>query len=526
MNKVSCIFLAAGQSKRMGQNKLLMSFNGEPIVRRTYNLARSLNFNEVVVVTGHDSQKIQKVLGQNDHQIIFNEDYKTGMHSSIVKGLKGLSKDCDGVMIWLADQPMLSQKAMSKLLEEGLVDGDILVPFYNDRKGNPVIISSSYFAEILEEPNGDYGCSYLLKRYPDKIKKTNIEDDSILLDVDTKEQFDSLLKRASNNKNPFKNYLDTLSEQTNQNQPFAMATVIEVIGSSSAKVGSKAVFDEVGKNIQGWIGGGCAERFVGEECVSAINEGKSRIIIADLDDEVFGLGVDCGGKMRIFIDPIMPSEELELDCPLEYRPTLQRLASFYGWSFSFTGKENKSLEKTIFAMAQSMANKRGATFKPLREVKKVEASFKEIKNNKASGVKIVGRTRITEALARHFNLFNLPVTVYGTDIESNDYPSNVNCKVVEDSYLKIKFDKNDIVIVASHTARDSRIVENALNDQASYVGMIGSLKRSGEVLGHLDKLGQVVEEPLFIPSGLDIDAKNPDEIALSVLVEYLLTMQN
>jgi len=104
------------------------------------------------------------------------------------------------------------------------------------------------------------------------------------------------------------NNLFALMHQLNNSaSPFAVATVIEVQGSASAKIGSKAVIDSTGAMLSGWIGGGCAESQCCEAACQAIHEKSSTIIDIDLDDEVLGAGMPCGGSMRVFIDPVIPS---------------------------------------------------------------------------------------------------------------------------------------------------------------------------------------------------------------------------
>jgi xanthine dehydrogenase accessory factor len=92
--------------------------------------------------------------------------------------------------------------------------------------------------------------------------------------------------------------------------PFAVATVVETKGSVSAKLGAKAVIDASGKLLNGWIGGGCAESQCRESAVLAIEESQGTIIDIDLDDEMLGAGMPCGGSMRVFIEPVLPSPTL------------------------------------------------------------------------------------------------------------------------------------------------------------------------------------------------------------------------
>ena len=306
-------------------------------------------------------------------------------------------------------------------------------------------------------------------------------------------------------------------------ESFTIASVTEVIGSASAKAGSKAIFSSEGNNLLGWVGGGCAERFIGEESVAAIKEGRPRVVLADLDDEIFGLGVACGGKMKVFIDPILPSEVISLPASDKFQNEIRSLSSFYGWNVKkdSTRPAPASIEKLLLTMGKALAQKRDRDLTPLKIVKKVPAQFKPFSINSTKAVTIVGRTRITEALARHFTLLNYDVRAIGPDVKPEDYPASVKCSCLDDGYSDIGFTKDEMVIIASHTSQDPALVKNALNAGAAYVGMIGSYKRSEEVLTHLGWMNQVVHAPLSIPAGLDIDARNPDEIALSVVAEIL-----
>jgi xanthine dehydrogenase accessory factor len=100
------------------------------------------------------------------------------------------------------------------------------------------------------------------------------------------------------------------SELTTQRQPFAVATVVGVEGSSSARRGSKAIIDSSGKLLTGWVGGGCAESAVRSEALKSLQAGRPRMITVDMSDEHLGVGMPCGGKMDIFIEPVLPKPEL------------------------------------------------------------------------------------------------------------------------------------------------------------------------------------------------------------------------
>lgn len=89
-------------------------------------------------------------------------------------------------------------------------------------------------------------------------------------------------------------------------QPFALATVVETVGSTSARTGGKALFDSEGSVIAGWVGGGCAEATVAHAAVECLSSGDSQIVALDLNEEVLGVGMPCGGTMRVFLEPFLP----------------------------------------------------------------------------------------------------------------------------------------------------------------------------------------------------------------------------
>src|SRR6201993_1220747 len=83
---------------------------------------------------------------------------------------------------------------------------------------------------------------------------------------------------------------------------FAVATVVRVEGSSSAKQGSKAIIDSQGKIVLGWVGGGCAESAVRNEALRCIELQKSELITLDMADELLGGGMAGGGEMEGFTE--------------------------------------------------------------------------------------------------------------------------------------------------------------------------------------------------------------------------------
>lgn len=91
---------------------------------------------------------------------------------------------------------------------------------------------------------------------------------------------------------------------------YALATVIETRGSTSATKGSKAVIDEGGRVLAGWVGGGCAESTVCHSAIAYPKSGESAIVDIDLTSEALGAGMPCGGDMRVYVEPVRPHPQL------------------------------------------------------------------------------------------------------------------------------------------------------------------------------------------------------------------------
>jgi xanthine dehydrogenase accessory factor len=130
----------------------------------------------------------------------------------------------------------------------------------------------------------------------------------------------------------FSDLYNKAAELVSQGKPYAVATVMRVEGSSSARRGSKAIIDSLGKLLLGWVGGGCAESAVKSEAHKSIETGMPRMITVDMTDEQLGVGMPCGGIMDIFIEPVLPKPELLLVGHGRIAETLATLGHLMGFS--------------------------------------------------------------------------------------------------------------------------------------------------------------------------------------------------
>ena len=152
-----------------------------------------------------------------------------------------------------------------------------------------------------------------------------------------REMFDELYSKAA--------------ELASSGSAFAIATVVRVEGSSSARRGSKAIIDSLGKLVTGWIGGGCAESAVRSEALKCIETEKPRMITIDMSDEQLGVGMPCGGTMDIFIEPVLPRPELLIVGHGRIAETLSMLGHLMGFAITVN---DPAAERTAFPQADKI----------------------------------------------------------------------------------------------------------------------------------------------------------------------------
>jgi xanthine dehydrogenase accessory factor len=297
--------------------------------------------------------------------------------------------------------------------------------------------------------------------------------------------------------------------------PYCLATVVTVRGSASAKAGSKMLISSDGKNLWGWVGGGCAESFTCANAVEALNERRPRMITADLDDEVFGLGMPCGGQMDIFLEPVLPPETLRFSSgPCA---ALRTLAEHYGFRPEFSGAYRElAVADCVRELASAIAASRSLPGQALSGVDAFRACS-------PSEFLILGHSRITEELAKLGALVGWKTRVYGLNLDARLYPSSVTALEAQPEYAGLCVQPGSFVVVASHHKGDHHYLAEALRAGSAYVGLISSRKRARLVFDHLKAQnfpsGEL--EKVHAPAGLDLQCRNPGEIAVSIVGELL-----
>lgn len=186
-HKIVGLLLAAGRSQRMGEdNKLLLPYDGKPLIRHAAEALSGSKVNACLAVTGYQASEVSDQLSDLPFELIHNEDYVDGLSTSLKTGLSRLSRDTSGVLVCLGDMPLIDSACLNRLVDAfAPEDGaSIIVPTYNGKRGNPVLIGADFFGEIacIE---GDIGAKPILARHPESVLEVEIGSNAPLIDIDT-----------------------------------------------------------------------------------------------------------------------------------------------------------------------------------------------------------------------------------------------------------------------------------------------------------------------------------------------------
>lgn len=190
------VLLAAGLSSRMGAvNKLLISFGGQPLIRRSVELYCSLGMN-VIVVLGHEADVVKSALEGLPLKTVFNPNYKTGQQSSVQVGVDKTNLVGDGLLMALADQPLLTREDIADYCR-AFYAGDatkIMVPYCGEKRGNPVLFPIKIARKIQTDDKG-VGCRDFIDLNPHLVGRYNTASEGFVSDMDNLQQVEAYLSR-------------------------------------------------------------------------------------------------------------------------------------------------------------------------------------------------------------------------------------------------------------------------------------------------------------------------------------------
>ena len=198
---VSAILLGAGESKRMGANKLFLPWGRKTVFEHCFNVLLRSKIEEVIVVLSDRTKEIRSQFEKRSSfpgkrvKVTMNPNYKRGISTSIRRGIQAIDPRSQGILIALGDQPLLKTRTVNTLID-AFCEGreGIVVPSFRGKEGHPVIFHRRYEKELLKL-KGDVGGKSILRRYPRGIKVVRVKSEGVVKDMDTWQQYKNGLRK-------------------------------------------------------------------------------------------------------------------------------------------------------------------------------------------------------------------------------------------------------------------------------------------------------------------------------------------
>jgi molybdenum cofactor cytidylyltransferase len=189
-SRFGAVILAAGMSSRMGEAKQLLRLGENTLLGQVLENVRSSGVKDIVLVLGHEAEKIRERISTENLSVVINESYQQGMGTSLRAGLAALPPGVDAALVVLADQPFIRPRTLDLLMDQYMrSSAQIVIPTYEGFRGNPVLLDRSVFSEVMAL-TGDIGCRAIFGNHLEGIVKQPVADIGILLDFDSKDDFE------------------------------------------------------------------------------------------------------------------------------------------------------------------------------------------------------------------------------------------------------------------------------------------------------------------------------------------------
>lgn len=190
------ILLAAGESKRFGAPKQLLTFGGSCLIQRALAAALESNLDRVLLVLGCEHERIRSSLGawagHPKFDLLVNPDYGGGLSTSLKAGVARIQDEFPAAMFLLGDQPLVDAQLINLLLARfAESEKPICVPTHRGVRGNPTLFSNDIYPALLNL-TGDRGARDLIAAHPDWVLAVEIPDPRVFLDIDRPEDVEKI----------------------------------------------------------------------------------------------------------------------------------------------------------------------------------------------------------------------------------------------------------------------------------------------------------------------------------------------
>jgi len=191
---LAAAILAAGQSRRMGQPKALVPYQGTTFLEHLIQVAKHSRIGVTKIVIGARAETILSRLPMDPGSVVVNEEWQRGQLSSIQAAIRGLPHNkTEGLMIFPVDHPLVSSHLISTLIEAFDKSKKVIVlPTYQGRRGHPVIFRAELYAELLSASPA-VGARQVVWAHPGEIAEVETHEEGVVLNLNDPESLERAL---------------------------------------------------------------------------------------------------------------------------------------------------------------------------------------------------------------------------------------------------------------------------------------------------------------------------------------------
>ena len=199
--QIQGLVLAAGSSQRMGTAKQLLPFGEKTILQTVVDVLLTLGLSDIVVVLGHGAERVRDRLGDRKVTLCVNDDYQTGMFSSVLCGVNQMPETADALLMVLGDQPHVEARVGKAVIDAyQLGTAGIVIPTWDGKRGHPALVDLKRYRSEILSLSGDEGLKPVMRGFVADTLEIPVDDSGILRDLDTVEDYRAELARQRGEK--------------------------------------------------------------------------------------------------------------------------------------------------------------------------------------------------------------------------------------------------------------------------------------------------------------------------------------
>jgi xanthine dehydrogenase accessory factor len=338
---------------------------------------------------------------------------------------------------------------------------------------------------------------------------------------------------------PMKEQLASITQWVQEGQAFALARVISTWGSAPRPIGSAMLIKE-NLEMAGSVSGGCVEGAVLKAAKEVLSTGEARRLQYGVtNEEAWGVGLSCGGKIQVFAEPFLAFDERSEEQAVWFTLS-EKLSKNEACIFLTKIADGPTHHLLVLPDGSTIGHAPTDTLRDeaLRCYRERNNQTVEIDGQpwfvqvfpRKSQLLIIGAAHITVdlvALAQQFGFETIVIDPRGVFTQKTQFitPPNQLIEAYPAEVLPdFTLDAYTYAVILSH---DPKIDDNALHlllrSEVGYIGALGSRKTHAKRVARLEEAGFSMQEieRIHAPIGVDIKAKTPREIALSIMAELI-----